>query len=804
MNYDFCEHIPAELCGTVWHDQNNDGVIDSGEERLQGVVVQLFNEAGEVIASQTTDAQGNYCFKNLVAGTYCVKEIQPDGYVDGKDSIGSKNGVQKNDEFCNVTLMGGDKAVNYDFGEILLAELSGKVHLDSNGDCVFSTSDGDTPLSDVTLELLDADGNVIATTVTDKFGNYSFTDLLPGEYSVRQQQPDGLFSLGEKIGSGTGEATENLLTGINIESGQKLTHYDFCEEAPAEIHGQVWEDGPGFVTEDGTLPSDYRGQRDGVYQEGVDTPLAGVRMQLYWYFDPDTGDIAPRAVTLGEVMGDLYGHMGTNDPNAPVWTETMANGEYWFNGLKAGNYIVLEAQPEGYADSNDKPGTTTGFSFNSELEAVQAQGILISTFSQEQIMDSVVNIRVNSGGVSLANDFSEVTVTQSVDPEPPVNPPPRNPPPGNPQTPRPGLTGLPGLAGSQGGVFTQLIGTSRGGAFQLGGHADVQEYTWHLSVINGGMPRAVGETTLEGSPWLQASFLNDTAWSEFDMQQATWSFTDTVTADGQVIGSDRLSHQFGMFGGRPLAGDFDGDGVDEVAVFKDGYWMIDINRNGQWDEGDLLAQLGDADDQPVVGDWDGDGKDDIGIYGPIWERDLEAIEQDPGLPNPENQLVSKPKNIPPTTADSTSGARFMKLTAYGKQRADVIDHVFGVDEHERVALTGDWNGNGIRSIGTFEDGNWRLDVNGDGQFDYQDVYGKFGRSGDIPVVGDFSGDGVEQIAVYRQGTWIVDANQNYELDAADLTFEHGGAADLPVVGDWDGDGTDEPGLYSQGESWITQ
>lgn len=798
-NYDFCEHIPAELHGTVYHDENNDGVQNNGEEGIAKTVVKLFDADGNVVAETESMDNGEYWFTDLIPGTYSVQEIQPDGYVDGIDSIGSKGGVKSNDMFTEVTLQGGDKAVDYDFGEILLSEINGRVHADGNGNCIFEAGEGDQPLGGVTLELLDQDGKVIATTVTKADGTYRFGDLLPGEYSVREVQPDGYFSAGEHEGDGGGVATENLISGITVTSGQKLTQYDFCEEAPAEIAGRVWEDGPAFQNREGVLPANYRELRDGVYQEGTDRPLEGVRMQLYYYIDPVNGDVEPRPVTLGEVMPEFYSHLGS-DPNSPVWVETSATGEYSFKGLRAGNYIVLETQPDGLADSNDTPGSTTGFTYNSSASTTQAQSAVIRVFSTEQIMDSVVNIRVNAGGLSVANNFSEVSVED--DPGDPNNPPGgEEPPSGNPPTPRPGLAGMPGLFGSQAGNFTQLIGTSRGAAFQVSAGP---EYSWHLSVINGGSPRAVADAMTEDSPWMQASFMTESDWTQFDMNQGAWTFSDSVTTEGDVIDSERVSHRFGMLNGKALAGDFDGDGVDEVAIYKDGYWMIDINRNGRWDAEDLLARLGDSEDQAVVGDWDGDGKDDIGIYGPIWERDHEAIASDPGLPNPENQLASKPKNIPPASEDSTTGARIMKLSAYGKQRADVIDHVFGVDEHEKVAVTGDWNGNGIRSIGTFENGSWRLDVNGDGEFDYEDVYAQFGRAGDRPVVGDFDGDGVEQIAIYRSGTWIVDSNQNYQLDATDQTFEYGDGTDQPVAGDWDGDGTDEPALYRQDQAWVDQ
>lgn len=805
VNYDFCEHIPSEICGTVFHDRNDNGVRETGEEGIANTRIVLYDADGNVVAETLTDASGAYCFKNLIAGEYCVKEIQPANFVDGKDRLGKigaeRVGTQRNDEFCNITIRGGERGLDYNFGELKLAEISGNVYIDADGDCVFDAAQGDRPLSNVVLELINANGDVIDTTTTDANGNYSFDNILPGEYSIREIQPDGLFNAGEIAGDAGGTATENLISGILVQSGQNLTQYDFCEQEPAEIHGRVWEDGPAFETEDGLVPAGYRNQRDGVYEAGVDTPIQGVRMRLYYYLDPTSDAIAPRPVTLGEVMGEFYEHMGTDDPNAPVWVETLANGEYSFLGLQAGNYIVLETQPQGYVDANDVAGSTTGLVFNSNLSVGQADAAL-RVFSGDQLMDSVTNIRVNAGGLSVLNDFTEVRVETL---PPPTNPqsgpfiPPNEPTPSsNPRPPQPGLTSLPWLAGAQPSSFQSFVGTSSAlnTHGQAGGQVAANPYTWHLSIVDAGTPRAVAEAQeQEDAVWQQVGYLNNADWQRFDMTTATWSFT-TTRSDGDIAEIER-AFRFGMPGGIPLAGDFDGDGTDEVAVFKDGYWMIDINRNGRWDESDLLAKLGNKGDRPVVGDWDGDGKDDIGIYGPMWARDPAAIEREPGLPNPQNSPFTKPKNIPPVDADSTSGARIMKLTSYGRQRADVIDHVFGTGDQAHVPVTGDWNGNGIRSIGTFNDGIWQLDVNGDGKFDEFDVTAHFGHAGDIPLVGDFNGDGVEEIAVYRSGTWLIDTNGNRELDATDKTFELGGANDQPVVGDWDGDGIDEPGLYHQ-------
>ena len=803
--YNFCEHEPASIKGTVYHDRNNNGIQDAGEEGIANVVIELMDADGNLISRTTTDANGDYCFEDLLAGEYMLVEVQPEDFIDGQESVGSLGGETKPDGF-NVTLEGGDNGVNYDFGELLPAQISGFVHTDNNGDCNFDASQGEEPLGGVTIELLDSNGNVIQTTTTDDRGFYQFSNLAPGTYSLREVQPEDFFTGGERVSGGNGEATTNLLRNIEVGSGQSLTDFNFCEVAPAEIHGRVFEDGPAFETEDGTVPENFRSLRDGVFTAGVDTPLEDVRLRLFYFIDPDNSSIEPRPVLLSEVLPQYYPNLDSSDPNAEVFIDTNAAGEYWFQGLQPGSYIVLQDQPDGFTDANDIPGTTingsSGVSFNSDTEVSAAISALTQTFSDAQLQDTVANIVVDANGISTQNNFTEVTAIAAPTPPPaPGNPNPAGPttppPIPNPVRPTPGITGFPGLAGAQTGNFISIVGAA--GGQQQTAPQEEGNFSWHLSVVNGGLPRAAGTDAIEPGPvWQQAGFITSSDWNRFDANDALWTFTSTK--DGEIVSNLEASTRFGVLGGIPLAGDFDGNGIDEVAIFKDGFWLIDVNHNGQWDKDDLLARLGDGEDRPVVGDWDGDGKDDIGIYGPMWERDREAIEREPGLPNPDNDPYTRPKNVPPQVADATNGSRVMKLTSYGREQADVVDHVFGLDEEDKIPVTGDWNGNGIRSIGTFRDGVWELDVNGDGKFDHLDKTVRFGRTGDVPVVGDFNGDGIEEIAIYRNGTWIIDSNGNRELDITDRTFELGGANDKPVAGDWDGDGTDEPAIYTE-QQW---
>jgi hypothetical protein len=69
----------------------------------------------------------------------------------------------------------------------------------------------------------------------------------------------------------------------------------------------------------------------------------------------------------------------------------------------------------------------------------------------------------------------------------------------------------------------------------------------------------------------------------------------------------------------PLAGDWDGDGEDTLSIYRpDEQRFYIVNKLGQ-NEGGLGAAdfsfiFGNPGDKPVVGDWDGDGIDEVGLH----------------------------------------------------------------------------------------------------------------------------------------------------------------------------------------------
>ena len=114
--------VLSSIAGTVYIDANNNGFQDAGEAGIAGVTLELtgtdaFNNA--VNRTAITDANGDYLFANLAAGTYQVEEIQPVGFRDGQEDAGQNAPSTVGDDvFTQIGLGANVDAVEFDFGEL--------------------------------------------------------------------------------------------------------------------------------------------------------------------------------------------------------------------------------------------------------------------------------------------------------------------------------------------------------------------------------------------------------------------------------------------------------------------------------------------------------------------------------------------------------------------------------------------------------------------------------------------------------------------------------------------------------------
>lgn len=94
----------ARLAGRAFLDINNDGIFNGNDELLPGLTVNL-RAAGTstVLRTTTTNAQGEWQFNDLPAGTYDVQLIRPEGLLDGLENPGDGRPIT---DFTDSTIPG--------------------------------------------------------------------------------------------------------------------------------------------------------------------------------------------------------------------------------------------------------------------------------------------------------------------------------------------------------------------------------------------------------------------------------------------------------------------------------------------------------------------------------------------------------------------------------------------------------------------------------------------------------------------------------------------------------------------------
>jgi hypothetical protein len=239
----------------VWEDTNNSGLVDTGEPGLPNIPVRLYTASGALVATTTTDANGNYRFVDLVPGSYYVEVDVPAGYTTStgdeplrpyepapdpdndidNDDNGSATAITTTLQSLPVTLGVGQEPdlndPNYnptvDFGVFVgnpsdpddLSVLGDFVWWDRNCDGIQDITDVGVP--DVTVILLRADGTTVASMVTDTNGNYRFINLVADVYSVRFVLPNGytfspLNTSGDSATDSDADQTTGRTTLINL------------------------------------------------------------------------------------------------------------------------------------------------------------------------------------------------------------------------------------------------------------------------------------------------------------------------------------------------------------------------------------------------------------------------------------------------------------------------------------------------------------------------------------------------------------------------------------------------------------
>ena len=270
--------VKHRLSGKVYYDANDSSSYTDGEEGFKDITVELLRPDGSVVATTTTDADGNYSFTRLAAGDYTVKVTKAGAIADLTQT--EDPDATKDSTSGTVTLNAGNPVQeNINFGYVKKHSISGTVYLDQNRD---KTKDGgDIAQSGVTVKLVDASGAVVATTTTDADGNYSFTGLNDGTYTVQVDKTGPLASTEQtEDPSGNGDSRSQAIT--FTRSDPDVTNVNFGYAEDYTVSGTVYYDKdrsetlnngePGFngvtvklLGEDGSVVATTTTQADGTY-----------------------------------------------------------------------------------------------------------------------------------------------------------------------------------------------------------------------------------------------------------------------------------------------------------------------------------------------------------------------------------------------------------------------------------------------------------------------------------------------------------------------------------------------------------
>jgi len=406
----FVDANTASIAGSIWLDEDQDGIADVEESGITGVTVQLVDDNGVVVATTVADANGNYSFENVFPGDYTINVVDGNGTpVAELNNTAGPNGVNPRP----VTVQPGDVISDIDFGYVPNANegaIGDRIWADANNngiqdpgeagiegtptvgpqseggyisnpvtidatlqvvtdidfgfdndnlntirDTVWFDVDGDgvrdpdeAGMPNVTVDIINAAGEVVATAVTDENGDVVFTGLPDGTY--RLVVTDNNDEIGLSSGT-TEEGVARISEPVTVSGAADVNDNSFGYNNPGLISGTVYADdnndsdqNPGelgvagsLVTlrldadNDGTFETvvttthtdeagnyEFDGLPPGAYQVIVSSP-GGTQTE-----DPDTVVDNQTNVTLGIGEGSVDNDFGyTNVPNLFDMTGTV-------------------------------------------------------------------------------------------------------------------------------------------------------------------------------------------------------------------------------------------------------------------------------------------------------------------------------------------------------------------------------------------------------------------------------------------------------------------------------------------------
>jgi SdrD B-like protein len=292
--------LKGKITGSKFNDSNGNGVRDPGEPPVPGVTFDLQTFVpppafGVIVQTVVTDERGEFEFKDVPFGPYNVIEHVPEG---SQATVPPNGIIQVTVDLAHRSVEGllfGNRA--------LTASIAGMKFNDANGNGVLDA--GEAGVAGVTIVLTSStpgQGSPVMTT-TDSAGNFSFSNVTPGTYTVSEVLPPGFT---QTVPGGGGNIP------VTVAAGDAKTGLLFGNQAG----------GTGSISGLKFLDLD----KNGVIN-GLDRPFPGIVF----------------------VLTDAAGNTKT--------TTSAVDGTFSFTSLAPGTYVLSEILPPNTVQTF--PGTPT-------------------------------------------------------------------------------------------------------------------------------------------------------------------------------------------------------------------------------------------------------------------------------------------------------------------------------------------------------------------------------------------------------------------------------------------------------------
>ncbi len=319
----------------------------------------------------------------------------------------------------------------------------------------------------------------------------------------------------------------------------------------------------------------------------------------------------------------------------------------------------------------------------------------------------------------------------------------------------------------EGGTAVPVLSTTTGAVRKSNGCTDTDNNLNDFDVVTAPVPRNTATTAAPcgAAPTSDAPVdFNGDGKTDFVVVRNTGGGSGgQVTWFWNLNGSaaPTAASAWGISTDKFVSGDYDGDGKDDIAVWRPGAATVAafyiLNSATSTLRQEAFGQTGD--DASVVGDYNGDGKDDLAVY-----------RSGASAGDPSTWFYRTTANGPVTYMPWGQNGDFPAPGDYdGDGKAD-----FAVQRN---------NGGGQARF-------WRMQTTAG----FDSVV--FGTPTDVIVPGDYDGDGKTDIATVRGASGSI---QWHWLNSSNSTIDYrtfgASATDFPAQGDYDGDGKTDVGIW---------